>query len=70
VVFQRVQYSRGFGGLVLLAGLSVELIGIGFSRQLSQESRLFVDILSLIIVWLAGLISLLFSVTVYPRAGA
>lgn len=55
-VFQRVQYSLGVGGLVLLAGLGLELMGMAFSGQLSQESRLCVDILSLVVVWLAGFI--------------
>jgi len=55
-VFQRVHYSVGVGGLALLAGLSLELMGIGFTSQLGQETRLFVDILSLVIVCLAGFV--------------
>ncbi|MHB8652851.1 MAG: exosortase/archaeosortase family protein [Terriglobia bacterium] len=55
-VFQRVHYSVWVGGLVLLAGFSLELMGMIFSRQLSLENRLFLDILSLVIVCLAGFV--------------
>ena len=55
-VFERVHYSLVVGGLVLLAAGTLELIGIGFSRHLGQESRLFIDILSVVVVWLAGFI--------------
>jgi len=55
-VFKDVHYSLKAGALAFSAGLVLEFMFMGFSKQLIPENRLFVDILSLVIVCLASFI--------------
>lgn len=78
-VFQHLHYSLGAGTLAILGGLSVAGAGAVLSSQFSADTRLSLEILGLVIIWIgsfilcygtgasrAGLFALLFSLLLVP----
>ena len=48
--------SLGVGAPVLLAGITVNCLAVGYSTRLSQDSYLFLRILSLVTLWIGGFV--------------
>jgi exosortase len=78
-VFKHLDYSVGAGTLVILGGISVAGAGAVLSSQFSANSRLSLEMLGLVIIWIgsfvlcygmgaarAGLFALLFSLLLVP----
>jgi exosortase len=79
IIFKHLHYSVGAGTLVIVAGLSVAGAGAVLSSQFSANSRLSLEMLGLVIIWIgsfvlcygmgaarAGLFALLFSLLLVP----
>ena len=55
-VSQTVHYAFGAGALVLLGGITMAGLAVGYSTLLSRDNYLFLEILSLVIIWIGGFV--------------
>jgi exosortase len=55
-VSQTVHYAFGAGSLVLLGGITLDCLAVEYSRRMSQDSSLFLKILSLVALWIGAFV--------------
>jgi exosortase len=55
-ISQTVHYAFGARALVLLSGIALDCLPVAYSTRLSQDTNLFLRIMSLVTLWIAGFV--------------